>query len=1336
MPVKDIVGAFEARVTAEPLRRSSIGAPASSSRRLSLPPTTPSSGDASTGRANGSELPPARPARFMRHPLLVQSPPPLATPPPAPLTPPHRSRDDTPSRQISHITTRGSNDSRRLSFASAQREALVELSPIQSVSSSSVTAKQSARATASAIAARRASLPPSYVTSPTEPPISTAAPSFRSNSRPRYSAEVLSPVRSSQDTLRNPFRDSDLEPGSSTAELVPLQPIAATDDADDDPPSPTSTLIPQSFPDHRFPAKHSPVPAKTVFAKTAPSLYLPALDQHLAKLAPPAFADFPTVEPPSKQKSKGKRKSINSGEPAMFPPMATLAITGWTLDDLEHNAEIKQPWQDRNSIFGSLSNWVLGITGSSLASKHYSLQGIYDTIQVFALLLGAAVPEDSLSKGWRKVFLETIPNILALNFGSSFVQSLAWLCIFLVLSCLLLYYFNKATNQLQRRSIREGLQSIHDASGWSVIFATFGLTILYLPLSTIALHGVLWSSDFWVVPNPYLNGTTFPPSSLGPVEEFRDPLDFCYTTTMRKDQINWAPVIVGLSAVTFIFMSFWFPWRLHSAIKQTVPHVDPYSETGKKRTKTEMETEYLRLLDRDYSPFTFLYSDFRRQWAAYKSIYIWAKLSTLLTVAFLDPNNCVFRDSNRDTINIVRQAVLVVAMLGFFLVQCFLAPFNDPVSNASEWISRLNYFTTSGVGLLVALEVPGKDFLNGPVLYAYAPFLLSLNFSVVNFSWMHRVIKKLSRRIDFSIDVFSPHIDISSSSPHTRRRIWQETLSVLLLTSADTKIPKKQTMTFAIHREHPWPPYLLNFGGTPGERHVENLKILREVGWPKYTEAAAFHSGELGQRFHDLERAIVKHFMGPDAYWCNPAVPPVPGQMSYFGNAWWIPFPPTLVMHYDSGSFTTLTTLQELEDFVFQNGTRRMERKRNVRRSLRALDGKVVHWPYTHVEFVGSRNSLFGGPKYTAQKTQHFRHCVFEIKRQGDLMWNRVQLGSGFRLQLTFSESVHTDGTVIGLDEDFDLTPSLARFLSLNAPLVQSQLHVVDTAIATYRRHAWKEIRQKQSTLSYRFLTQVYNKPEEPAHVSDRALNTEQDLRVRSVILSHEDAFLAAFQRMELVTATPVRTWWYIFWDDFWRRNHRTVPPLETYHIDFNPCYPTSIAYRPLSRPTLESFLVQRGLLSTPPKKSDFVNSGLINKIYFKLNQIVFSASPYEVDHAALWWQTPELTVDEVDWALHQRGSTEGTGAGTDHDDASIRFRRAFTWESVWDDPVSDSRWSASSWRSKLSVWMGMRPRWTTWTTNGLALDVRLEKGRYVVMRPLWDKWDARAAEDDSKTTR
>ena len=62
---------------------------------------------------------------------------------------------------------------------------------------------------------------------------------------------------------------------------------------------------------------------------------------------------------------------------------------------------------------------------------------------------------------------------------------------------------------------------------------------------------------------------------------------------------------------------------------------------------------------------------------------------------------------------------------------------------------------------------------------------------------------------------------------------------------------------------------------------------------------------------------------------------------------------------------------------------------------------------------------------------------------------------------------------------------------------------------------------------------------------------------------------------------------------------------LERYDTDFNPYYPSSIAYTPLPRPVLESFLTQRGLLSW----NNFFHAGLLNKMYMRLNEIVFKAS-------------------------------------------------------------------------------------------------------------------------------
>jgi hypothetical protein len=67
-------------------------------------------------------------------------------------------------------------------------------------------------------------------------------------------------------------------------------------------------------------------------------------------------------------------------------------------------------------------------------------------------------------------------------------------------------------------------------------------------------------------------------------------------------------------------------------------------------------------------------------------------------------------------------------MIGFFLAQCILAPFLDPVNNASEWVSRLNYVITASVALAVAFDIPNKDILNTYVLYMYVPLFAASFF--------------------------------------------------------------------------------------------------------------------------------------------------------------------------------------------------------------------------------------------------------------------------------------------------------------------------------------------------------------------------------------------------------------------------------------------------------------------------------------------------------------------------------------------------------------------------------------------------------------------------------
>lgn len=163
----------------------------------------------------------------------------------------------------------------------------------------------------------------------------------------------------------------------------------------------------------------------------------------------------------------------------------------------------------------------------------------------------AVVPSPSL--------IRTSPNVLALNWASTIVQSLLFLLIFMAISTCLLWYFYRCTARVAELKRAEGLQRPDTrAYGRAIVPVTFLLAVAYLPLSTMAVHVLVWSKDLWVVQLPNLGGKSWPPDveALGPEDEYWGPLEFCWTTTMKRNEINWAPALILLAViVSFVVRS-------------------------------------------------------------------------------------------------------------------------------------------------------------------------------------------------------------------------------------------------------------------------------------------------------------------------------------------------------------------------------------------------------------------------------------------------------------------------------------------------------------------------------------------------------------------------------------------------------------------------------------------------------------------------------------------------------------------------------------------------------------------------------------------------------------
>jgi len=160
----------------------------------------------------------------------------------------------------------------------------------------------------------------------------------------------------------------------------------------------------------------------------------------------------------------------------------------------------------------------------------------------------------------------------------------------------------------------------------------------------------------------------------------------------------------------------------------------------------------------------------------------------------------------------------------------------------------------------------------------------------------------------------------------------------------------------------------------------------------------------------------------------------------------------------------------------------------------------------------------------------HYEHAILSIKRRGHLVWEGLHLGSGFDIQLKYSRSVQVAGDVIGLNEDFDLTSSLARFLEINREIIDQGLPIIENRISHYRRYHRKECQWKSRVLTYQFLTLVYDRPGAPACLGESYMECEQDHRVRQLLARSEVVFELAHKRMKAVSVSQAATWWYIFW--------------------------------------------------------------------------------------------------------------------------------------------------------------------------------------------------------------
>lgn len=155
-----------------------------------------------------------------------------------------------------------------------------------------------------------------------------------------------------------------------------------------------------------------------------------------------------------------------------------------------------------------------------------------------------------------------------------------------------------------------------------------------------------------------------------------------------------------------------------------------------------------------------------------------------------------------------------------------------------------------------------------------------------------------------------------------------------------------------------------------------------------------------------------------------------------------------------------------------------------------------------------------------------------------------------------------------------------------------------------------------------------------------------------------------------------------------------------------------------MSRSKLEAFLIERKL-ATSDGKGGFFHSGLLNRIYFYLDEIMFegtskgipirfgtSGEEVKLDNLSLIikqhdrytfnYSTSESIFDPSSNSEYPSRFTQGTGEGTDEGDPVIRFRNAFTHEQIFDQTSQQTTtriaYTFKKITQSMEEWLGLVP--------------------------------------------
>lgn len=830
-----------------------------------------------------------------------------------------------------------------------------------------------------------------------------------------------------------------------------------------------------------------------------------------------------------------------------------------------------------------------------------------DAFQVLALFFSQIYKDAGPAVEDAKDWIGRIANLIALDFyavihSELFLQITIFvtivLAVVMVLAMLWLIYemWNDNPDELT-----EG----HDVKTWKDrkieaakkvraigLILTLGTTI-YLPVSRMALEVLVCEEKI-----------------LDQLRLTKMPLLYTEGLTSDGHQLrNWTAAdgtayqgdcsgtIHAISWCMLGLITFLFPLACAHAIQKNKPRgslENPDVTFDDDGTEVAFDNQrYLEQIQNDpnqlANPYRTLYKGFERKWAFYKVIQMVFKFLVVVPCLLLvsSPKNQV----------IAVLAVVVVYAAASFYSAPFIDPTNDMMDDTARVVAILSAL------IAVALAYKQNDE-NDELLGLLLNILMACN-AVVMLSFTLSGLKPVKMFYQNMFGLITFHNSVLDTHGPGQKII-----------------PKWDLMKEVKHRvwHKFWGGMLIKkCGDEVAERLLELKDQTRNFGLDKIK----YHwAGEKIPAVAACRKTCISEYEGVDLYWESEGS----DTKSCFGKCWVDQYPFHMYMVYDDcaadDDVTPIWNDDEVAEFVRLQQRDDVVAMREVRKTFRALAAskQTFDKPFTQMETerVEDGTTTTTDSEGQTHTEAVYSSVTFEVSytkgavvihtTKGDAGETPGVMPAGFNLTMEYNDGC---GTAIaprtGRTYNYDSRSATQGegWLGVNSQVRggfapnseteavfssargfwEPQLPLLLEEEAKYRQHLIAEHREANATLNDGFWYAVYNNANlTRSQLENYLAHSETNQVLVALPEKHAAGLSFLYKRLKFCHMHPCTALWFVFWDDYYEQNKDTNvmkaegPNGRSVRDDIDPVKGWSIAYKPMRREKLTSWLKERGL--------------------------------------------------------------------------------------------------------------------------------------------------------------